>query len=127
MTNVENFPQWFGEIVMESHRTMPGPVGVGTRFVQKGRFLGRRFETQFTVTEYEPDKLFCVSTNWGPIAFQGCFYFEPADGGTLITDRHGIEAGGFFDLFGSILARRLKDQAEINLSNLKKLLEEPTL
>ena len=124
VTNVENFPRWFGEIVTESRRATPGPMGVGSRFVQSGHFLGRRFETRFTVTEYEPDRLFCVSTEWGPIAFQGCFHFEPADGdGTLLTDRHGIEASGFFNLIGSILAGRLRQQAQTNLSTLKMLLE----
>lgn len=123
VTHLENFPRWFGSIVMESRQTSPGPVGAGTTFTQVNEFLGRRFETHFTVTGFEQDKLFCVATSWGPIPFQGCFTFEPAEDGTLFTDRHEIGRAGFFDLVGSLLVDRLKRQAETNLATLKRLLE----
>lgn len=123
VTQVENFPKWFGEIVRESHLTTSGSISVGTKFTQVNEFLGRRFQTHFTVTEYQPDRLFCVATTFGPIPFQGCFSFEPVEGGTLFTDRHQIGRAGFFDLVGSLLVARLRRQAEVNLSNLKRIVE----
>ncbi len=123
-TRVESFPNWFGEIIQESRRVTPGSMGPGTVFTLVNEFLGRRFESQFTVTSYEADQLFCVATKWGPIPFEGCFHFEPVDGGTLVTDQHQIGGGGFFDLMGSLLVERLRRQANANLANLKKVLED---
>jgi uncharacterized membrane protein len=123
VTDVRNFPLWFGGIIQQSNPEAAGPIGAGTKFTQTNSFLGRTFETHFTVTHYAPDKLFCVSTNWGPIPFAGCFHFEQADGSTLLTDQHGMEAGGFFALVGSLLVGRLKQQAETNLASLKSLME----
>jgi uncharacterized membrane protein len=123
VTDVRNFPLWFGSIIQESKPETAEPIKAGSKFTQANHFLGRTFESRFTVTECERDKLFCVGTNWGPLPFSGCFHFEPQPGGTLLTDRHGIEAGGFFELVGSLLVGRLKHQAETNLSNLKRLME----
>ena len=123
VTEVRNFPLWFGGIIRESKPETAGACAVGTKFTQTNSFLGRTFQTHFTVTEYELDKLFCVSTHWGPIPFAGCFHFEPTNGGTLLTDQHGIDTGGFFGLVGSLLVGRLKQQAQTNLANLKRLME----
>jgi uncharacterized membrane protein len=123
VTRVENFPRWFDGIVAESRQTSPGPLGAGTAFRQTQHFLGRRFVSHFTVTAYEPDRLFCVATSQGLIPFQGCFSFEPTPGGTRVIDRHEINPQGFFGLVGSLLVRRLRQQAEANLAALKRLLE----
>jgi uncharacterized protein YndB with AHSA1/START domain len=123
VTRVENFPAWFGEIVGESRQTAPGPIGVGTTFTQTHHFLGRRFTSHFTVTAYEPDRLFCVSTSQGLVPFQGCFSFETIPGGTRLTDQHAINPKGFFGLVGSLLVGRLRQQADTNLATLKRLLE----
>lgn len=127
VTQVENFPHWFGEIVRESRKTSPGPVGVGAIFTQTHRFLGRAFETEFTVTAYEPNRLFCVASRGGLVPFQGCFFFEPTPRGTLCTDQHEMNPGGFFGLIGSLLVGRLHQQAEANLANLKRVLEARAL
>jgi uncharacterized protein YndB with AHSA1/START domain len=123
VTHVENFPHWFGELSRKVRQTSPGAAGQGTRFEAAGQFLGREFELQFVVTDFEPDRLFCVSTQWGLIPFRGCFHFEAAEGGTRVTDRHEIDAAGIFGLVGSLLAGRLREQAETNLLNLRRALE----
>jgi uncharacterized protein YndB with AHSA1/START domain len=123
VTRVENFSQWFGEIVTTSWQTSPGAVGLGTTFTQTHQFLGRRFESRFVVTAFEPDHLFCVRTSAGPVPFQGCFTFEPVADGTRCIDQHEINPQGFFGLIGSLLVGRLRQQADTNLANLKRLLE----
>jgi uncharacterized protein YndB with AHSA1/START domain len=124
VTRVDNFPVWFGDLVRKARQTSPGALGKGTKFDASGQFLGKEFDLHFVVTGYEPDRLFCVSTHWAAIPFRGCFNFEQMDESTLLTDRHEIDAGGIFDLVGSLLVGRLRDQAETNLANLKRALEE---
>jgi hypothetical protein len=42
VSDLENDPPWSG--AAEMRRTSPGPVGIGTTFQQRDRFLGRRLE-----------------------------------------------------------------------------------
>jgi uncharacterized protein YndB with AHSA1/START domain len=123
VTRVENFPRWFGELSRQVRQTSPGGAAQGMRFDASGQFLGRDFELQFVVTDYEPDRLFCVSTQWGLVPFRGCFHFERVEEGTRVTDRHEIDAAGIFGLVGALLVGRLREQAETNLLNLKRVLE----
>jgi uncharacterized protein YndB with AHSA1/START domain len=123
VTNVENFPRWFGGIASESRQTSPGPMGVGATFVQTNQFLGRRFQTQFEVWDYEADRRFCVRTSSGPIPFSGCYLFEAVDEGTHFTHMGEMDTGGLFQLVGSLLVRRIKHDTEANLATLKELLE----
>ena len=77
VTRVENFPNWFGDLTRKVRQTSPGAIGKGTRFSASGQFLGMGFDLDFVVSDYEPDRRFCVNTHWGVIPFQGCFWFEP--------------------------------------------------
>ena len=125
LTDVTHFPLLYAGIVRESRPLGTGPLAEGSAFQISGSFLGRPFEARLVVTAYAPDRQFCVASNWGPLPFQGCYELEPAGGGTLLTDRHSINAGGFFALAGSLLVNRLKQQAERNLARLKELVEAP--
>lgn len=122
-TRIAHFPTWFRDVVREARQTSTGPLAAGTTFTLVAEFLGRRIELLFAVTAYEPDRRFCIATRWGVLPFEGCFHYEPAAGGTLLTDRHSIGATGLFDLVGSLLVARLRQQAETNLANLKRILE----
>jgi hypothetical protein len=42
VSDLENDPPWSGAAGMR--RTSPGPVGIGTTFRQRDRFLGRRLD-----------------------------------------------------------------------------------
>ena len=52
IANVENNPQW-QQSVLETRKTSPGPVGVGSTGIEVRQFMGRRMELSFEVTEYE--------------------------------------------------------------------------
>src|SRR4051794_13344720 len=124
VTNVENFPRWFGGIASESRQTSPGSMRVGTTFIQTNHFLGRRFQTHFEVWDYEPEQRFCVRTSSGPVQFGGCYLFEATADGTRFTHLGEIETSGFFQLVGSLLVSRIRRDTEANLATLKELLED---
>jgi hypothetical protein len=56
LANLENDVEWHKELV-ESRNTSGGLNGVGATFLFAGEFLGRRMETLWEVTEYEPDRI----------------------------------------------------------------------
>ena len=71
--------------VVESTKTTEGPMGVGTRIKDVRRFLGREIESEFEITEWEPNKGDAIKSLSGPFPFTGRRTFEPVDEGTRVT------------------------------------------
>ncbi len=120
--NPENDTQWVSGI-QESRLTSDGPLGKGSTAVEVIRFLGRRMEIEFLITEYEPDRKWSAKSTGGPISFEQTVTYEPVDGGARLTTTVEGDAKGFFKLADPILARMVKRLTEADLGNLKDLLE----
>ena len=116
-----NDPKWQATIV-EAHAPEE-PLGVGTKIREVRRFLGRRFEMEYEVTEYEPHRRSAVRVTSGPIPGGGSYAFEPVNGGTRFSMTLEIDAHGFFRLAEPIFARAAHREMEANLGQLKDLLE----
>ena len=69
----DNFPEWTGTAIDVSKGT-PGPVRERDTFTVAIKFLGRRFETPYERTSYEPDRLFKERAAGGPIPDQEWTY-----------------------------------------------------
>jgi uncharacterized membrane protein len=121
-TDPENDPLW-QSTSLETEMTSGEPVGVGTTFRNTSKFLGRRIETAYEVTEMEPPRRQCVKIVSGPIPGSGCYLFEPAEGGTRFTQTFDAEVGGFFSLAEPLVARAIRRQTEADMATLKDVLE----
>ena len=121
-TDPQNDPLW-QSTSLETERTSKGPVGVGATFRNTSKFLGRRIETAYKVTEMEPPRRQCVKIVSGPIPGSGCYLFEPAGGGTRFTQTFDAEVGGFFRLTEPLVARAIRRQTEADMATLKDVLE----
>ena len=120
----DNFTEWTGTAI-EVRKGAPGPVKEGDTFTAAIKFLGRRFETPYERTTYEPDRLFKERAAGGPIPDQEWTYtFEEVPGGaTRLTRAVEGEPGGFFKLADPLIERALKRQVRIDLETIKDLLE----
>lgn len=121
-TEPENEPLW-QSTSLETEQTSGGPVGVGTTFRNTSKFLGRRIDSTYEVTENEPPRRQCVRVTSGPIPGSGCYLFEPAEGGTRFTQRFEAEIGGFFRLAEPLVGRAIRRQMDVDMATLKDLLE----
>jgi uncharacterized protein YndB with AHSA1/START domain len=109
---------------LEAERTSEGPLGVGTTFRNTTKFLGRRFDTSYELTEYEPPRKQCYRVTTGPIPGVVCYLFEPSDeGSTRFTQTFEAEVGGFFRLAEPLVARAIRRQMEADMETLKDMLE----
>ena len=104
VTNVEDNPRWQSG-VLEVRKTSQGPLGVGSTGIEVRKFLGRRIEFTFAVTEYEENRKFTFKTTSGPIPFEGTETFESVAGGTRVNLAFHFEVGGFFRLAQPIVGR----------------------
>lgn len=118
----ENYAQWAGP-VLEAKQTSEGPVGVGTTSTRVTQFLGRRIESDYEVTEYEPNRKVSSKTSSGPVPLGERITFEAVDGGTKVSVVGEVEPAGFFKLAEPILARAIKRQMGTDVGTLKDLLE----
>ena len=121
MADIENAPQWRSGLV--EVKKLSDELVVGAKATEVLQFLGRRMETTYEITEYEPNKKFSFKTTSGPVPMEGGFTVESAEGGTKVTFKIQGEAGGFFKLAEPILARMVRRQVETDHGNLKDLLE----
>jgi uncharacterized protein YndB with AHSA1/START domain len=123
VTDVGNFPQWAGAVVVESRQTSPGPMGVGTTFTQVNRFLVLRFTSQFTVKVYRPPTEWVYQTTAGLFQFTGHYTFAPVAEGTRFISRDRAVPGGILKLFAPLLQGTSQHQVEGNLAKLKGILD----
>ncbi len=123
VTDLNNDPLW-QSTSLETEQTSEGPVDAGTTFRNTSKFLGRRIDSTYEVTENDPPHKQCVRITSGPIPGSGCYLFEPANGGsTRFTQIFEAEAGGFFRLAEPLVARAIRRQMEADMETLKDLLE----
>ena len=123
VTDPNNDPLW-QSTSLETEQTSEGPVDVGTTFRNTSKFLGRRIDSTYEVTENDPPNKQCVRITSGPIPGEGCYLYEPADGGsTRFTQNFEAEVGGFFRLAEPLVARAIRRQMEADMATLKDLLE----
>jgi uncharacterized protein YndB with AHSA1/START domain len=122
VTEVENEPQWIGEVV-EVNKTSDGPMSVGSTYDNIVHFLGRQIVDPHEVVQYEPSEKFAFKSHSGQITLEGTETFEPIDGGTRFTFKATGETGTLFKLAEPIVSRMINRQWETNVNNLKDLLE----
>ncbi len=125
VTDVSNLPEWQGG-VLEARQESEGAVGVGTRFAEVRKFLGRRIESTLEVTEHEPDRIFSLKVTSGPVPFEVRHTFEAADGGTRIRIEGEAEPGGFFKMAEPLVGRQATRTFEHDFATLKDVLEGRT-
>jgi uncharacterized membrane protein len=127
LTDVSSVPEWQSGAV-EVRQLEPEPsVGVGTKYVQVLKFLGRQFEATIEVTEYEPGRRFSIKTLSGPVPFQVQHTLEPSNGeGTKLRVTLEGEPGGLFKIAEPIVMRNAQRQVANDFATLKRLVEART-
>jgi hypothetical protein len=119
----KNYPKWSPE-VEALEQTSAGPIKVGTTGRQVRRDQGRRTESTFRVTRYEPERCFsCGGISQPP--FRVIYNFEPLDQVTKITFTFQLLKIDFFMRpFEKLIEVAIRGGTEKTVRNLKGLLEE---
>jgi uncharacterized membrane protein len=120
-TDITNNPKWQSDI-LEIEKISEGPFGRGSTYRCVNMFMGQRFETEATVTEYIPSRKCSYKINAGYINGENSFVYEPVNGGTKFTTRATLQLG-FLTLVGRIFKRKAKEQIKKDLNTLKSILE----
>jgi uncharacterized protein YndB with AHSA1/START domain len=122
LADFENVPKWNYAIV-ETRKTSPGPVGVGTTYRQT-RSIPRRSEEGFEVTTFEPPRRLEVQGQIGPFRAKISYLLEPTGSGTTLRNAVDLGSSGPLTLVATLATSRVKHAVAANLDTLKRLLRE---
>lgn len=118
----ENNPQW-QESVIEVVPLSAQRTGVGAKGRFRRRSLGREMAGTAEVVEYEPNSSFAYQGTAEPVSFTLRYTFHSLGDSTRLDLVVEGESHGFFGLVGPLLTRRLREQYQSHLDDLKRLLE----
>ena len=99
----------------------------GSFFRSIGHLLGRRVQSTFEVTEYEPNRKYGFKSLSGPLHSQTSYTFEVASGSTRISISTQAHVVDFFQINERLLEKKMKKELKVNLTLLKDLLEAKSL
>jgi uncharacterized membrane protein len=127
LTDLASVPEWQSGAVEVRQLEREPSIGVGTKYVEVLKFLGRQFEATIEVTEYEPGRRFSIKTLSGPIPFQVEHTLEPSNGGgTRLRVTLEGEPGGLFKIAEPLVMRNAQRQVANDFATLKRLVEART-
>ena len=122
ITAIEHSPTWQGP-VLEATQLSSGPIGVGSRFSQRVRFLGRQAEQVCEVTAYEPPRLLAITAVSGPVPVSVAFRLHEDGQGTRLDTVTEGKLSGVARLAAPAMERAARQQAQRDLETLKSVLE----
>jgi uncharacterized protein YndB with AHSA1/START domain len=126
MTDPAHDSEWIGGVREARMETQP-PLAVGSRVARVAYFLGRRVEYVNEVTELDPERVLDMRSVKAPFPMRVTYSFEPADGSgaaTVVRNRVRGAPGGFFALFGPLLAPLVMRSVQRDLERLRDVMEQ---
>jgi uncharacterized membrane protein len=110
---------------IDSRQTSQGPVQVGTTMRNVAKFMGRKMEEHFIVTEFVQDKIIAKESVPGStFVSSDKMTFEEVNGGTLLTVSVRANLTGLMKLFDNYLNKKVMQALTEDMERLKKNFEE---
>jgi len=120
LADFENVPKW-NHAIVETTKSSPGPVGVGTTYHQT-RSVPTRSEERFEVTAFESPRRLEVQGQIGPFRARIGYLLEPAGSGTRLRNAVDLGSSGPLTLVAPLVTSRVKHAVAANLDALEQLL-----
>ena len=117
-----NAPSWYVNIVSVEWHTPP-PVAVGSRMDFVARFLGRRLEYTYEVTELVPGERLEMRTAQGPFPMRTTYTWAAEGDATRMTLRNDGEPSGFASVTAPVMKVAMRRAMTKDLAALKRILE----
>jgi uncharacterized membrane protein len=123
VSDSEHLPAWMAGVKRVS-RSSPGPIGVGTTYRVLAKMLGRRVESTYEVTAYEPDKLVALRMTSPLFGFEETYRFEAEDAErTVVQVEADVRPSGALRFLGPVLGLAMQRQVQADHRRLRSTLE----
>ena len=117
-----NAPTWYANIASVEWRTPP-PVAVGSRMDFVARFLGRRLEYTYEVTELVAGERLEMRTAQGPFPMRTTYTWTAEGDATRMTLRNDGQPSGFASVTAPVMKVAMRRAMTKDLAALKRILE----
>ena len=125
VTAPENWPTWSSTVIAVNVRE-PGPLHEDATFTVVAKLLGRQFDSEEVVTDFQPGELFAYTTKSGSMPGSWTWRFEDVPEGTRLVQTAVADeerAGRFFRISWPVVERIFRRQMAAELATLKDILE----
>jgi uncharacterized membrane protein len=124
LEDAEKNPKWLP--AMSSCKWItPPPIGVGSRYEQVARFLGKEIHTRFEVTAREPGRLITIQSREGssfPLTVTRQVEAQD-DNHCLVTEMVDSDPGGFYRIASPLLHAMVQRSIRRSYRRLRDLME----
>lgn len=117
----DHYPKWSSEVQVLEPLT-PGPVRLGTQARQVRIDQGRRSESTFQITAYEPARRLVFTSTSTP-HYQASYHLEPVEAQTRLHFAFALELDFFLKPLKPVITPVLWAESARVVHNLKQLLE----
>ena len=117
-----NATAWYENIESVRWESEP-PIAAGSRIAFVARFLGRRLEYSYEMTELVPGERLVMRTADGPFPMETTYAWSDVPGGTRMTLRNRGEPAAYSKLAAPMMAAAMRRANRKHLERLKELVE----
>jgi carbon monoxide dehydrogenase subunit G len=121
LADLENLPSW-NYAIQETRQVTPGPVAVGSRFLQIRTVPAYR-EESLEVVEYEAGHRLTIQGTLNTLPARFGYLLESDGRTTVLTNTADLEIRGPLTLVAPLAVRQIKSAVAANLEVLKQILE----
>ena len=117
-------PQWYANIPSVELLT-DGELAVGSRMRFHARFLGRPLAYTYEVVEFDPGRVFTMTTHEGPFPMTTTYRFTDLDARHTVMElrNHGAPSG-FGAVAAPVMAAAMRRANRADLARIKQILED---
>ena len=123
LSDGERLPAWMAGVKRAKRTSGAGVDGAGTAYRIVGKAFGRRVESRYQLTAYEPPQRFSARMESPVFSLEQTYTFEERDGVTTVALSGNAVPLGKFKLLGPFLFLAMQRQVRNDHRRLKNVLE----
>ncbi len=122
VADARNRPKW-DQSVDSEELTSPEPIGAGSTIRTRLRSMGRDYEIDWVIREFEPPSRMLIESTSGPFPTTLVFLLSDRGASTGVDFTVTGRPGGLLRLMQPLLARNTQGNLDRGFPRLKRLLE----
>jgi len=120
VTNPEKMMVWQG--IPSVSLSPDGPVGLGSVYTYVTKVMGKDYESQVEVTEFEQDSKWTITTRGVPNPVATNYIFEPEGDGTKLTIAMELSSG-YPAAAAGMVQKQMQQQFDSSVQMIKSAIE----